>query len=86
MRNEFKTDLEIKLFNYLKNNPKVITDSFGYMAYDKNNWILDDISIEDDNCFECRVFLFPGWLSPAVSVLPIPKNFIRREKLLKIKI
>lgn len=79
--------LECKLYNYLKKNPKVILDSLdnSHINYDKDNWELYKVEIEDDKSFICYVSLFPGWL-PAISTLEIPTEFIRKEKLQKISI
>jgi len=77
-----ENNLENRLFNYLKKNPKIIFDSLdnSMVFYDKNNWKLESIYIEDDEFFECRVILHENTL-PAVSILLIPKEFLRKEKL-----
>jgi len=77
-----ENNLENRLFNYLKKNPKIIFDSLdnSMVFYDKNNWKLESIYIEDDESFECRVILHENTL-PAVSILLIPKEFLRKEKL-----
>jgi len=77
-----RTDLENRLFNYLKKNPKIILDSLDYsvMYYDKKTWKLDSVSIENEKYFECGVILYENVL-PAISCLPIPEEFLRKEKL-----
>lgn len=88
IKNSMDRELNSRLFDFLKKNPKVITDSLNnsLVHYDKKNWKLDSVYIEDDNCFECKVFLDKKMLLPATTILDIPKQFLRKEKLLKLKI
>lgn len=77
-------ELEQKLLLWFKENPKYILSYMSMINYDKDNWLLEKVYVEDANKCTIYVKLFPEYKLPLSIMINIPKQFYREQKLKRI--
>jgi hypothetical protein len=79
-------DIELQLKDYLNKNNEIIKKSLesNFMNYDFIK--INKVEIEYDKWFMVYCQLIEGVSGDAISFLPIPKIFLRKMKLNKIKL